>query len=242
MLALLRLSILNWWKRRCAFYIHVQEANEEVSLNHDYRIGVVKLYSDASAHVADCNINISSDETGSCDCSSSATSSSHFDVTSVSSSQEGRLDILIPNCASDDEIMNCQWIPPTTRRQRQFSVDDIILTRPFPLTPCRSFSTSSVVSMDSLNASSCWNSGDEANGRVAITDFGVYAQEPFRFLSSSTSTTDDTLTNSDSDYYQYFFIQHVNFLRNQTRPRHFQEHRSTRQSKNSHNNRNEFNL
>lgn len=226
MIALLRLAILNWWKRRCTFYIHVEEQKDEETLDQEYRIGVLKLCSDGCGFIDDCSINLSSEETRSDDCSSSAASSSHFDVASISSSQEGRQEILIPSCPSDDEIMNCRWVPPTPpqRIRRQFSTSDIILTRPYPLTPCRSFSTSSVVSIDSLNTSICWNSGDEANANV-MTDFGVpvYAQEPFRFLASSTSTTDDTQTNSDSDVYQYFFIQHMNFLRNQTRPRLFQQ-------------------
>ena len=226
MISLLRLAILNWWKRRCTFYINVEEQKDEVSLNPEYRIGVLKLCADGSDYIEDCSFNVSSEETGSDDCSSSAASSSHFDITLTSSSQEGRQKILVPNCPSDDEIMNCRWVPPPQRLRQQFSTDDIILTRPFPLTPCRSFSTSSVVSIDSLNTSSCWNSGDETCGNVA-TDFGIYAQEPFRFLSSSTSTTDDTQTNSDSDFYQYFFIQHMIFLRNQTRPRLFRQHTST---------------
>jgi hypothetical protein len=226
MIALLRLAILNWWKRKCTSYIHVEEQKDEGALNQEYRIGVMKLSAEGSDYIEDCSIDVSAEETGNDDCSSSAASSSHFDVTSISSSHEGRQETLIPDCPSDDEILDCQWVPPPQRIRRQFSTYDIILTRPVPFTPCRSFSTSSVVSIDSLNASSCWNSGDDASGNV-VTDFGVYAQEPFRFLSSSTSTTEDTQTNSDSDYYQYFFFQHVNFLRNHTRPRLFQQNLST---------------
>lgn len=227
MIALLRLAILTWWKRRCTFYIHVEEQKDEETLNQEYRIGVLKLCADGCDIIENCSINISSEETRSDDCSSSSTSSSYFDVASISSSQEGRRVILIPSCPSDDENLNYRWVPPPPppqRIRRQFSTSDIILTRPYPITSCRSFSSSSVASIDSLKTSICWNSGDEAHANV-MTDFGVpvYAQEPFRFLASSTSTTDDTQTNSDSDVYQYFFIQHMNFLRNQTRPRLFQQ-------------------
>ncbi len=215
MFALWRLAVRNWWRRKRASYINVSEQKDEATANQDYRIGVSSLYEDETDLFEDTGSQ-PSDETRSDD--------SHFDVTSETSSQEGRKsDMIMSSCASDDEIMNCQWAPPPQRMRRQFSTDDIILTRPFPLAPSRSFSTSSVVSIDSLITPNGWNSDNEGNACV-VTDFGIYAQEPFRFLSSSTSTTDDTQTNSDSDYFQYFFMQHMNFLRNQTRPQRVREH------------------
>ena len=214
MFALWRLAVQNWWRRKRASYMNVSEQKDDTTANQDYRIGVSNLYEDETDLLEDIGSQ-PSDETRSED--------SYFDVTSETSSQDDRkTDMKISTCALDDDIMNCQWAPPSQRMRRQFSTDDIILTRPFPLAPCRSFSTSSVVSIDSLITPSGLNSDNEGNSCV-VTDFGIYVQEPFRFLSSSTSTTDDTQTNSDSDYFQYFFIQHMDFLRNQTRPRRIRE-------------------
>ena len=233
MLDVIRFVILNWWKRKCTFYVHVKEQKDEVNTqNQDQRIGAIHLRSDGLDPIENFSFNISSsEETKSDDTSSSSTSASNFDVTSVTSSQEEQKEILIASCASDDDIMNCQWLPPPQKLRRQFSTGDIILSGLYQLTPSRSFSTNSVVSIDSLNASMCWDSGDDTSDNI-IPNIGEYTQEPFRFLSSATSTTDDTQTNSDADHNQYFFVQHMKFLRNQTRPHHFREHslpqRSTR--------------
>jgi hypothetical protein len=223
MLAVLRLAILNWWKRRCTSYIHVTEEKHDLSPNQDYRIGVMQLYADGTDPREDFSFNVSSEDTRSYDSSSSVTSASHFDVSSITSSQEGQNDMLISACASDDDIMDCQWIPPPQKIRRQYSTGDIQLTAPYALTPSRSLSINSIVSIDSLDASKCWDSADGVNDNV-VADLCVYAQESFRFLSSTTSTTDDTQTISDCDHNQYFFIQHMKFLRNQTRPQRFREH------------------
>ena len=222
MLAVLRLAILNWWKRKCAFYIQVTEQKDDTRTNHDYCVGVTRLYADESDERASFSLNISSEGTRSYDSSSSVTSASHFDVSSLTSSQEGRNDNQIPVCASDDDIMDCQWIPLPKNIRRQLSNCDIILTAPYPLTSPRSYSTNSVVSIDSLNEFKCWDTADEANEN-GVSDFDRSAEEPLRFLSSATSTTDDTQTISDGDNTQYYFFQHMKFLRNQTQPQQFRE-------------------
>jgi hypothetical protein len=220
MFAITRDAILRWWRKRFSFYIHVHEQEQKSSSrysdNDEYRIGGKKRHEANRTLDEKSMFNFSSQERN-CHESVSSASSSHFDVTSISSLQENSSQIPIvctSSYNSDEDLMNRKWPPPT--RKRQFlSHDDIVLSRPFPFTHSRSFSTASVVSIDSLAAIEGWDpDGPTIN---ATTGYNVNAAESFRYLTSSTSTTDDhTQTYSWCDHHD-FFIQHMQFLRNQTR-------------------------
>jgi hypothetical protein len=240
LMTIIRQAIIGWWKRKRSFYVRLQQqkdsssTGQQLELDNDNRIGVMKLIVDWTVDDDDSSNDLNSNEMRS-DCSISSSSSSQFDVTSISSnneplpSVEQQSPLLNPLHYSSSDDEDSHEVPVMTpvisqpKTCQQYVSQDVSLVQPFPFLTHQSYSAASIVSIDSISASNCWDLDDSNDNSYNVRTANVNGQEPYRFCSTSASTTDETDTNSSNGQLD-LFKQHVQFLENRTQPQQVREY------------------